>query len=409
MYPLRRYNHADHRVRQNRFRWLPKVTLSVILGSFYWHHLRWMIHLQHIQSDLPAVPVINLELNDMPVFLSDPCQEKRRLVEILLDAGYPPRNLTTELCHALPSWDQVVDLYGDSPVILGLNESCHRLDHITLQPRVAGMYHTGTNALARLLMQQDPARQQSASSPNYRDYDAPYGKHAPYAFHKRVELLDNMLIITLIRDPFRWMRKMCRVRYDATWDRSHPHRCPNLVKSLPTTRLENGSAIVNSSTYTTFPVTVQIVGSVASNQTKKPELPAAITYPSLADWWSTWNRDYYQATSAAETGPRRLMIRFEDLLFFAPQVLAAIRDCIGWSSANSSRAKEHARSSSLPNHLLGAAKDHGWSSDMVSALIQYGTTQGRHKGLARVDKEYVQTALDAELMNVFHYPQVPLL
>jgi hypothetical protein len=246
-------------------------------------------------------------------------------------------------------------------------------------------------------------------SRNYRDYDVPYGKHDPLPYsssiHSNHTTTDSILPIVLIRDPFRWMRKMCQVRYDASWNRSQPHRCPNLVRTITLSSSATNNKTSNSSThtYTTYPVTVRI-----SNRQN-------VTYPSLADWWATWNRAYYEQVSSSSMPC--LMVRFEDLLFFAPQVLRAIRQCVGWTTSSATIAES---SSTHPMmqlevkerrhaYLLDASKDHGSSSDLVTALIRYGSRQGRHRGLARVDKEYAKSALDPELMRVFHYPQVPLL
>lgn len=425
-------------------RWTVRITvrlvaLAVVLPLFHlWYK---SIRMFDASGTIGEPPVADEPLHSIAAssplpgsWVPHACRDKLRLVQILLDAGVSHRNITSQLCQRLPTWSQVVDLYGDAPVMVGLEAACPGVSTPTdsptrhnppWQPRVAGMFHTGTNVLAQLLMQQEQAtvaatthRQTRRVTRNYRDYDVPYGKHAPYAFRTTVTMPENLLIIVLIRDPFRWMRKMCQVRYDATWERSRPHRCPNLVQSIgsPTTR--NGTVSDDRQQMqiqvTTYPVTVRIVGSASVNiSAHHDSLAREIVYPSLADWWSLWNREYYdQARKASRTTgndsgtkkqPRLLMVRFEDLLFFAPQVMHMIRDCVGWSA--SARTKQAMHTS---DYLLNAAKSHGWSSDLVTALIRYGSPQGRYKGLAPVDREYLQSALDPELLRVFHYPQVPV-
>jgi hypothetical protein len=49
---------------------------------------------------------------------------------------------------------------------------------------------------------------------------------------------------------------------------------------------------------------------------------------------------------------------------------------------------------------------HFSSTDFVTALAKYGTANGRDIGLSKEDRVYVQTALDSDLMQKFHYQQV---
>lgn len=92
------------------------------------------------------------------------CQGKESFAQMVLSAAdyslskNAPVDLR-ELCKQLPMEKQVVDLYGPEPVILGLDtcEAYRKLlqpgnnggKSVKPMPRVAGLYHTGTNALAR--------------------------------------------------------------------------------------------------------------------------------------------------------------------------------------------------------------------------------------------------------------------
>lgn len=108
------------------------------------------------------------------------CQGKERLLEILVRAGMADLLDENLICTDLPTWDEVSSLYGDEPVIFG-QESCQRyrdklaagqeagLD-VRPDPRVGGLFNTGTNAFATTLIR------------NYRhqhilQYNAPGGKH----------------------------------------------------------------------------------------------------------------------------------------------------------------------------------------------------------------------------------------
>ena len=136
--------------------------------------------------------------------------------------------------------------------------------------------------------------------------------------------------------------------------------------------------------YADIPNSTTFVVNVTAHQTgfHKTDL-----YDSLVDMWSEWNRLYLDADYP------RLIIRFEDTLFHAEQVMQAIHDCVGVPTNHSYE------------YLLNAAKDHGRSSSFVQALQKYGTDEGRLDGLSRDDLEYARTALDPKLMHLLHYPE----
>ena len=114
------------------------------------------------------------------------CKGKESFAKIVLFAAdySPTKNAPVdlrELCKQLPMEKQVVDLYGPEPVILGL-DTCEAYRKLLQpdnnggklmkpMPRVAGLYHTGTNALARsfhLNIEKLPAY-----SSVYSPYDVP--------------------------------------------------------------------------------------------------------------------------------------------------------------------------------------------------------------------------------------------
>jgi hypothetical protein len=114
-------------------------------------------------------------------------------------------------------------------------------------------------------------------------------------------------------------------------------------------------------------------------------------YDSLADMWTMWNRQYFDADFP------RLIIRFEDTLYHLEEVFAAIRDCAGLPT------------SSIPfTYELSAAKKHGKPSGFVESMKKYASVKGRHTGLTVEDREYVQSALDPTIMKVFGYKQATL-
>ena len=108
-------------------------------------------------------------------------------------------------------------------------------------------------------------------------------------------------------------------------------------------------------------------------------------YESLASMWTRWNREYFDADLP------RLFIRFEDIIFNAEEVMNSVAECAGLSVRQPYRA------------MLKPSKEHGESSSLLSAMVQYGTYTWRYMGMLSEDLEYSKEALDDELMRVFHY------
>lgn len=78
---------------------------------------------------------------------------REAVVDVLTRAGL---SIDLDVLKILPTWDTVTQLYGDEPVILGL-ERCEafRQAHAPSQrfTGIAGLHNCGTNAMARYLKQ----------------------------------------------------------------------------------------------------------------------------------------------------------------------------------------------------------------------------------------------------------------
>jgi hypothetical protein len=109
--------------------------------------------------------------------------------------------------------------------------------------------------------------------------------------------------------------------------------------------------------------------------------------------WNDWNLQY------ADAKWPRLMVRFEDLVFFPKQVTRTVCECAG-GELN----KE-------PFHYVTESAKHGTSAHgklsvrttYVDALVKYGTERGRYDGYEPGDLRYAARHLDRELMRLFHY------
>ena len=322
-----------------------------------------------------------------------PCSGKETLVKILQNVNITVDN---DLCRQLPAWKTIVNLYGDKPIVVGMEtcEAYRRQSSKNPKPRVAGLYNSGTNALAWMLIdniiedENNDINLSAASKDGLgmqHPYEVPWQKHNPSKMRldwkfpsDNPESPKDVLPIVIIRDPYRWMVAMCRKAYFASWRSSSDGHCPTL-SMLGNNRTGN-------------PVSVR----------PPPDEGIPQEYKSLADWWSEWYRAYYYSDADFP----RLMVRFEDLLFHPEQVFDAIANCSGISSPQEEGTSTSTRTRQTFQYHMSAAKSHGAAShDMVQAMIKYGQERGRTKGFQDADLDYARKkhSLDADLMKAFHY------
>jgi len=283
----------------------------------------------------------------------------------------------------LPTWKEVTDLYGTTPVIYGLETACSAFQRDI--PRddasvgVSGLFNTGTNPLAMYLSANCimPNNTHDKAGKGMR-WQVPWGKHmlasrkwTNTAGHDDKVNKTNVLPVVLIRDPYSWMQSMCKHSYAAKWIRGQGHRCPNLVPSANEQR--NGSK--------SFAVTVDY-----------PNQPAH--FDSLADFWSEWYNEYINAEYP------RLVVRFEDLIFHQRELIGQICQCAGAVPKGDTFV-----------YVVGEGKwgaAHKGSSNMISAMIKYGKSSSRLAHLTEEDLVWAQYHIDPGLMKLFHYKQPTL-
>ena len=226
--------------------------------------------------------------NSLTIFIHDnpACLDKIPMLQVIFAAGM---NLTSTLCNDLPPWRNVTDLYGEGPIVLGLETCQEYRDLISShqgaepRPKVAGLWNTGTTALSRNF------------NINMELYDdngtvaAPtvtWGKHTPLRYKylntwppSNKEDRDLILPVVITRDPYRWMDSMCTARYGAKW-RSINKRCPNLIPTPEERRQypDLGSTfVVNHTNY-------------------QAGYRFHTFYDSLAQMYSSWYNDYMNAS-----------------------------------------------------------------------------------------------------------------
>lgn len=292
------------------------------------------------------------------------------LLEIFKDAGVTDIDLAT--LRQLPKWSTVQELYGDGPVIFGLDQCQVFRDSTVPAKRTmgpAGLFNSGTNVLSLYL-------QANCDFPGIQ-WQVPWGKHVVASlrgqhFVPKLEEFDitTILPIVTIRDPYYWMQSMCRHEYGLKWHH-RPEHCPNLVPNEHDYSLYAFSG-------RNIPVRI----SWDQQSTTK--------WNSLAHLWSDWNGQYYRAKHFP-----KLIVRFEDLIFYPKQLVTQICTCGGGTP------------SSKFLYVLDSAKfgpGHGTAkTSLASAMIRYGRSKRRTKGLTVEDLQLAKDALDPDLMALFHY------
>ncbi|KAL7528163.1 hypothetical protein ACHAWF_002461 [Thalassiosira exigua] len=298
-----------------------------------------------------------------------------------------------ELAGQLPTWDDVVSLYGDKPIVRGL-ETCERYRD-TVQPRdrmlgPAGMFNTGTNLLFELMKTNCDIKEGRGSPTHFEPrengmrWQPPWGKHNPPTTHRNInvarawgmirpkgkEKIDQNLFfpVVLIKDPYSWMGSQCRHKYTTFWGHDDQH-CPNLIRWRITEE--------------DVPSEVRVKYALKMNM-----------YESLLDMWNQWYEEWEEQTFP------HLTTRFEDLLFHGEEVTRQACDCVGGVFTNDFQYVEE---SAKPEKGV-----HKGANGLVKAMLQYGDPKKRLNGFTDRDRVYASRKADTDLMRKYGYAIPPL-
>ena len=315
-------------------------------------------------------------------------RDKAPLLKLLQDAGIS--NVDSTTLAKLPSWSEVIALYGDKPILYGYPEECTRFQN---QPNAsfhfvstAGTFNTGTNLMAELLIANChlPEHEKAFNGGPGVRWQVSWGKHTPVhnetyrLIHRVYEdknvIAQHMFPAVMVRDPYKWMQSMCRHEYAARWkrDKDDEHHCPNLV-------MENkdggtGGGAVDE------PVKVTVNYADFDKH-----------HDSLVHFWNEWYQDYFNAPFP------RLLVRFEDLIYHPRMVVKQVCECAG--------GKLRPKFTYIVNSAKKGTQAHGnVRTSYLDALSRYGTKQGRYKGFRPVDLDYVKKHLNSSLMHNLGYP-----
>ena len=174
----------------------------------------------------------------------------------------------------------------------------------------------------------------------------------------------EVLPVVVVKDPLTWMKSMCRMPYAASFRRGHAQCCPSPVAKTKTT------------------VKFQRTG-----------FPPSV-FSSLPDFWSRWNRLYYDAAFP------RLMVRYEDLLWRGEATTRRVCECVGGAMRATFDPIDQAAKAGF-SHGTGAV------SGRADARSKYANESRRYEFLDDADLAYASSELDAELLRRFGYEVSP--
>jgi len=318
--------------------------------------------------------------------------DKGPIIEYFKLAGV---ELDDESIKLLPTWSQIQLIIGDEPVIYGLDKCEEYRNNIPPLRRMlgaAGMFNSGTNLATRLMKDNCaiPERQNEA----IRLYDqskitkemlgirwqVPWGKHTPVNFKyihtapKNENITkDDVLPIVTIRNPYDWMRSMCKIPYTARWAHQeggiHGEICPHLVMTKSTSNNK---------------IKVNLRAKLAERW---------INYDSLAHLWNEWYGNYWR-----ESQFPFLIVRLEDLILRQYETTKIMCNCAGGAVPKPKSFKFAIDSAKFgPGH--GNQEER---TNLLKAWTRYSKIEVK-SDFSDIDYEASKEFLDANLMKMMQY------
>jgi len=288
-----------------------------------------------------------------------------------------------KLQSQLPTWSEMTSLYGPQPNIIGL-ERCEEFRLSLANPSdaligPAGLFNTGANLLEQMLYLncQIPG---STIQTNGMRRNVPWGKHTPASWRNHFEAEvdegvshNDTLPIIMVKDPMTWMQSMCRHPHAVQWRHTQEH-CPNLVP--------NQAGLDGLGSEKAIEVSIRYNGNK----------DGTTYHDSLADLWNDWYEAYFEADYP------RLIVRYEDLLFYPEFIITKACQCAGGKIKSENF-----------QFLTGSAKGgaaHEGSSGLAEATVKYGKVDNRFVGFDAKDKSYAANHLRHDLIEAFNYSPI---
>lgn len=257
---------------------------------------------------------------------------------------------------------------------------------------ITRMFNTGTNLLYELMEANchNRARMEKYDKNTHGlRWQVPWGKHSPLSYrvsHKAKQGMGlnelNFFAVMVLKDPYTWMQSLCRNSYTARW-KHHKDHCPNLIPN----DVDKDHHFVTDEDHEKDLKRNGIPISIDYN-------PNTSHYAHMADAWNTWNGAYIDADFP------RLIIRFEDLLLHARAVITEICRCYGGTLVNETHIQYIATSAKKPEHGHSGA-----TSGFVEALLLYSNATNRVKSFTREDLLFANKTLNQTIMTLLSYSQ----
>ena len=330
----------------------------------------------HIETPPPKQKHERVNFNDQianltkihPVF-----EGREKLVHMLLEMYIDVEQIDEKVWAQVPVWDDIVKIHGSGPVIYGLDQ-CedyrNRVAPIDRRVGVAGMFNTGTNLLAILLQHNCAIPERVAKWGRKKghgmEWQVPWGKHTPAWYRKKAHVKnfigqipeDDLMVAVMVRHPHDWIKSMCRHCYTAKWIHKKDN-CPNLYDG---------------------------------NTVHAKFGPGPSDHASIAHMWNDWNGVYHNATFP------RLLVRFEDTVFFPKEVSRRVCSCVGGKLMT---PKER---DGLFHYVIDSAKTgpgHGPGAKrngLLDAWIKYGKPRD-YTPFRPSDLEFIEQHIDHQIMS----------
>jgi hypothetical protein len=384
------------------------TTIQIVDGS----HSRIIIPIHKVDGESIKTTKVTANNADSITTATSPSdnqrlhKDRKETFKQLLQLGLDHPTILDDI-QSLPPWSSIVEQYGTQPIILGLETCAQYREQVPLEHRwvaAAGLFHTGTNLIADLLMGtcHFSSPQKSIFKFQVRKftciiplllYSIPsvittlsdlcvccyyilaWGKHNPtnartsYTIPKpKYQGIDPSTVLPLVltRHPIDWMPSVCRQPYAVSWNRtSTTTPCPDLGQ----------------------PVRAKVY------QTQE--------YASLLHYWNEWNGGYYYYSNTSTTFPR-LMIRLEDLVYFPKPTLSTICDCVGGQFLWIPELLSHKRG----GHVGKEGSNNSTQKQrhpLIQAWQRHANVRTTAHQMDRQDQTATREIMDFQLLNALGY------
>mmetsp|Transcript_22489 Transcript_22489/g.46858 ORF Transcript_22489/g.46858 Transcript_22489/m.46858 type:complete len:490 (-) Transcript_22489:1133-2602(-) len=342
---------------------------------------------------------------------------RARVVELLQQAGV--ESLTREQIQQLPTWQQVLDLYGPAPRLYTEKGAC-----TTYQARVpptrrmvgaAGMFSTGTNLVTTLLKKNCQILERvelfgvnATREQHGMRWQVPWGKHTQQQYREKHSteqakaiVKDDLLPVVTIRHPIAWMKSMCKNPYTAKWQHRRDE-CPNLQSDENEWNQVSVKYGAGSESYQSL---AHLYNDWYHGYTKHAQYPWIMIRME-----GTYSEGHFFTCSIPNRNSPLMYADANifhttidtDLVFHAHETIQQVCECAGGKLIHADRLQ----------YTLESAKadspGHDTSTGLVEAWIKYGQAP-QVEGWSSQDIAAVHEALDPELLQLFGYELPPIV